>query len=134
MRNFVVLLSIASVLACPYECAAKLAAAQTIGSDQRPACCDRCQAHETTVPVKDQTPAPLAPNEDGRWCLCEGAVFDAGSRSVVDDAEQVSLWTWVVSPVEMLENDTPMPSFECVYSPPPLSGRFTRIAIRSLLL
>lgn len=134
MRTLVVLLSIASVLACPYACAVKLAAAQAIGNDQRSVCCKQCQARETTAPIQDQAPTSPAPDEDGCWCLCEGAVFDAGSRLLVDDSVQASLWTWVTGPVKAPDVDAPTPGSDFAVSPPPVSGRLMRIAIRSLLL
>jgi hypothetical protein len=134
MRTLVVLLSIAAVLACPYQCAVKLAAAQGIGVDQKPACCEQCQARETTQQDQNQTPTSPGPDEDGCWCLCEGAVFDAGSRSLVDDSVQVSLWTWASGLAESPDDAAPTPSFDCAGLPPPLDGRLTRIAIHSLLL
>ncbi|MFN0018619.1 MAG: hypothetical protein ACKVP0_10190 [Pirellulaceae bacterium] len=133
MRTIVVFLSIASLLACPYECAVKQAAAQACGTGHQPDCCDQCQARETTEPSDSQAPPP-APNEDGRWCLCDGVVFDVAARPVVDHSFDVSLWTWVCGPAEVLDFAVPMPSVDSASLPPPLDGRLTRIAIHSLLL
>lgn len=134
MRNLVVLLSIAAVLACPYECAVKLAAAQAISSDAKPACCEECEAHRPTTPAGDPTPNTPAPDEDGRWCLCEGAVFDAGARSPVDDSVQVTLWIGSAGLAEFSAISASAPQFERSASPPTMGGRFMRIAICSLLL
>jgi hypothetical protein len=73
MRPFVSALTIAALLLCPYECAVKSAQAQSRTSVPQPACCSQCQARQ----AKESPPArPLpAPSEDGRSCVCEGAVF-----------------------------------------------------------
>ena len=134
MRNIVVLLAIVSVLACPYECAVKLAAAQVMGGDKVAACCDKCRTRETTAPVNDHTPSPPAPDEDGRWCLCEGVVFDPGARSLIDDSVEASLGTWAIGSAKLLNANAPTPNVDCAALPPPLDGRLTRISIRSLLL
>lgn len=134
MQTVVVFLSIASVLACPYDCAVKVAAAQAMRSDHKPACCKRCRTSETTEPTNNPTPESPAPVEDGRWCLCEGAVLCATARFSVDDSLQVSLWTWVSGTAETLDIATHLPSIDRAELPPPLDGRLTRIAMHSLLL
>jgi hypothetical protein len=134
MRNLVVLLSIAAVLACPYECAVKLAAAQAIGSDAKAACCEECEAHRPATPTGDPTPNAPTPDEDGRWCLCEGAVFDAGARSLVDDSVQVTLWIGNAGLAEYSAISATAPRFERSTPPPTMAGWPMRIAICSLLL
>jgi hypothetical protein len=134
MRSLIVLLSITAILVCPHLCAVKYAAAQAMGGDGKPACCDKCEAHRPTTPIDDPARNTPAPDEDGRWCLCEGAVFDAGSRSLVDDSVQVTLWIGNSEFAELSAVSVPAPRFERTTSPQSLDGRSVRIAIRSLLL
>jgi hypothetical protein len=133
MRNLVVLLTIAVVLACPYQCAIKLSAAVAIGSNAKPACCEDCEPGQPTLPAGQPTPNAPAP-EDGRSCLCEGAVFDAGVRSPVDDLVHVFLWGGIAGFSEFSAIPTSAPKLERSIPRPTMDGSFTRIAICSLLL
>jgi hypothetical protein len=134
MRRLIIAITSASVLACPYQCAVSVAAARALGSDQQPACCDDCRADKPRGPMRDQAPPPRAPLDDGRWCLCEGVVFDAGPRSPVDAIWLVSLWQWMPGRAEFLAVAPFPPHFAGAGLAPPLQGRLTRIALCSLLL
>jgi hypothetical protein len=142
MRTFIVYLAIVALLVCPYDCAAKLASAESPGDDARTSCCETCRGREMTeTPASsgqrsnsDREPAQPRPSEDGRFCLCEGAVFDATQRSPAVAVLEFSLLAWADLAV------TP-PLAPCAPSvdhadPPPnhQGGRLTRIALRSLLL
>lgn len=126
---------IAALLICPYECAVRLAAAQTLGNDANSACCERCrarQADESTVPNQERLPLP---SEDGRYCLCEGAVFDAAARSPLEPSLQSILWIEVSDSAQTPMHGLSVTRFDRGQLPPPENaGRLARIAIRSLLL
>jgi hypothetical protein len=138
MRTILVYLTIVSLLLCPYDCAVKSAAAQAIGSLDRSACCESCRARataETPNPASERQPQEPTPAEDGRSCLCEGAVFDAAARSSADTSSQVSFWIGAVDSAVTLGLTTPPPSANRVDPLPPHDGgRLTRIAICSLLV
>ncbi len=136
MRTAVILLSVFSVLACPYDCAMMQAPAQAIEieNDSQPACCKHCQARANNETANHPTPAAPPSDEEGRSCFCEGAVFDVAFRTMVDDTLDVSLWTWVVDAVDVPGISQPVTSVDHDNLPPPVDGRLTRIAIRSLLL
>ena len=135
MRTLLIYLMIAALLICPYECAARLAAAQTPGNDAHSACCERCQvrkADESSVPDHERLPAP---SEDGRSCLCEGAVFDVAVRSPLELSLQSVLWVEACDSAQVPMQGLSVTSFDRGQLPlPEDAGRLTRIAIRSLLL
>jgi hypothetical protein len=133
MRNLTVLLSLAVVVACPYVCTVRLAAAHAIGSSAKPACCEHCESHRP-APMGDPTPHAPSSSEDGRLCLCGGAVFDAGVRLAVDDSAQVTLWVGTAGAAESSAISIPARRLERSTSPPTVDGRLMRIAICSLLL
>lgn len=143
MRTIIVYLAIAALLLCPYDCAAKLAAARSLGSDDHVACCEKCRSRESSETPhstgqgseSDRHPARPLPSEDGKSCLCEGAVFDAATRSPADAVLEFSHLSWVadvaVTPslaifAPSVDRDGPPPNQQ--------GGRLTRIVIRSLLL
>ncbi len=143
MRTFIVYLAIAALLLCPYDCALNLAAAESSSNENRVVCCENCRARElaTTPPSSsrdsrdDRSPAPLKPSEDGKSCLCEGAVFDATIRSPADAVLEFSLLSWVADVAVMPSLAVFTPSVDRSGPPPSEeSGRITRIVIRSLLL
>jgi hypothetical protein len=135
MRTFFIYLMIAALLLCPYECAVRLAAAQTTGNDTHAACCEQCQARqaeEPTAPDHEQLPAP---SEDGRSCLCEGAVFDATARSPLKLSLQAFLWIEASNSAQTPTHGLSVMRFDRGEWPEAeASGRLARIAIRSLLL
>ncbi len=135
MRTFLIYLMLATLLICPYECAVRLAAAQTPGNDANSACCERCrvrQADESRAPDHERLPAP---SEDGRCCLCEGAVFDAAARSPLELSLQSVLWFEVSDSAQTPTHGLAVMSFDRGdWAKAEASGRLTRIAIRSLLL
>jgi hypothetical protein len=142
MRTIIVYLSIVALLVCPFDCAAKLAAAESPGDDARTACCETCRVRELAeAPVSsgrrsngDHDPAQPRPSEDGRFCLCEGAVFDATTRSPAVAMLEFSLLAWVDLAVTP-SLATCAPSADQADLPPnPQGGRLTRITLRSLLL
>lgn len=84
MHAFSVLLLIASILACPYQCAVKLvdAAAPAV----QKTCCNHCQSQrDHACPPGSDQDRP-ASDDDGVTCFCEGAMFDVASRYTLDDA------------------------------------------------
>jgi hypothetical protein len=143
MRTIIVYLAIAALLVCPYDCAAKFAAAQAGGSKVRTSCCEKCRARELSeLPsssgqrsTDDRDPARPRPSEDGKSCLCEGAVFDAATRLPTDAVLEFSLLSWVADVAAKPSLAAFTPSFDHAGPPPSeLGGRLTRIAIRSLLV
>lgn len=143
MRSIIVYLVIAALLMCPYDCALKVAAAQSLGNDDHVACCEKCRVRELSetpsssgerLPV-ERGPSEPAPSEDGRFCLCEGAVFDATTRSPADTVLEFSLSSWVAD-VAFAPCPVSFPPSVDRVGPPPNDegGRFARIVIRSLLL
>lgn len=61
------------------------------------ACCEHCRtssdlAHDE-VPARDNQPAN---DNDGGWCMCEGAIFDVGSRQVLNDVV-ISSWELAIA-------------------------------------
>ncbi len=136
MRTFIVYLAIVALLACPYDCAVKYAAAQSVRSEQPIACCNQCQAHESSAgSPAGQTKHPPKPSDDGKSCLCEGAVFDAAVRSDVEIELQCSLLLWCAEIVVTPSLVSFSPDLE-IAGPPidEVGGRSMRIAMRSLQL
>jgi hypothetical protein len=143
MRTFIVYLVIVALLVCPYDCAVKLAAAQSPANDDPAGCCEACQAHELSASLMtsderlpaERDPSQPAPSEDGKSCLCEGAVFDVTARSPADAVLECSLLSWAAAVTAVPSLAFSAPSVE-VDGPPLIhkGGRLTRIAIRSLLL
>ncbi len=84
MHAFSVLLLIASILACPYQCAVKLV--DSAAPAVQKACCDHCESQRNNAcpPGSDQDRP--ASDDDGVTCFCEGAIFDVASRYTLDDA------------------------------------------------
>jgi hypothetical protein len=134
MRTAVILLSVFSVLACPYDCAVMHAFAQRIEQESKPACCKHCEARAKSETSNRSKPSAPASDEDGRQCFCEGAVFDAATQTMMEDTLDVSLWTWLVDAVEISGIDQSLTSIDHASLPPPVVGRLTRIEIRSLIL
>jgi hypothetical protein len=136
VRTFIVYLGIAALLVCPYDCAVKYAAAQSVGGENEIACCERCAAHEAA----EHSPAGSGehqpkPADDGKNCLCEGAVFDGVTRSDVEIVLQCSLLPCIA--------DTAVAPSLVSFSPglkgggTPIDdegGRSMRISMRSLQL
>jgi len=134
MRLVLVILGIASALACPYECALKRAAADTLTGDQTIRCCEQCESRGGDTPADDHVPGAPAPDEDGRWCLCEGAVFGFDARSTMDGSDRASVWIGGSGSSEAVDVATSPPSIEDAAKAPPPVGRQTRIVLHSLLL
>lgn len=143
MRTIIVYLAIVALLLCPYDCAVKLAAAESLGNENHVACCEKCRARESSEirsstdrgSPSDPDPAQPIPSEDGKSCLCEGAVFDAATRSSADAVLEFSLLSWVADSAEMPSLALFAPRVNRAGLPPnEEGGRLTRIAIRSLLL
>ncbi|MEX2176630.1 MAG: hypothetical protein WD872_19850 [Pirellulaceae bacterium] len=143
MRTIIVYLAIAALLMCPYVCAAKLAGAGSLGNEDQVACCQTCRARELSQTQNssgqrspgDRDPAQPRPSEDGKSCLCEGAVFDSTTRSPADAVLEFSLLARVADMATTPSLAPFAPSVD--RAGPPLNkdgGRLTRIAIRSLLL
>lgn len=134
MRNLVVLLTIVAVLACPYECMAKSAAAYSNSGMVELDCCEACHLSRPSLPSDQHDSHPPAPDEDGCWCLCEGAVFDVGARPQVNEFLKVALWVRDANSAKLANQSLPALSRDDLDWPPPIGGQSFRIAIHSLLL
>lgn len=143
MRTIIVYLAIVALLLCPYDCAVKLAAAESLGNEKQVACCEKCrtrESFETTSSTdrgspSDPDPARPIPSKDGKSCLCEGAVFDAATRSSADAVLEFSLLlSWAADSAETPSLALFAPSVDRAGLPNEEGGRLTRIVIRSLLL
>ena len=140
MHKLLVYQAILGVFLCPYSCAVREMAARAPAEKSASAgCCERCrmrQLAESEDPVQDRGPSDQDdPSEDGRSCLCEGAVFDATARSPADSLLETSLWALLVDSAEMPEVTRPDWFPQHLGQPPPLGGgRQVRIAVQSFLL
>ena len=133
MRAVVILVSVFVVLLCPHECAVRQAMARGLEDTGSIACCEHCAARPPMRAAEDRAPAAPVDEEDSRPCFCEGAVFDVHPGTLVDDAWEVSLCTWIDDADEQLGNLQSSLSFDR-WALPALNGRLTRIEIGSLRL
>ena len=133
MHPFNVYLTVAALLLCPYDCAVKSALARSVGDKTEHVCCEQCQSESATE--EKETPEPTDPANDGRSCLCEGAVFDASVRTVQETLLFSFLWAPVVFSTTQVELSNPV-RIACDASQPPplLSGWERRVLILSLVL
>jgi hypothetical protein len=128
MHKILVHLAIVGLLLCPYDCAAREAAARLTGDNQAAAaCCQKCRERQ------QQSPTPR-PSEDGKSCICEGAMFDAAAAGPVVPPLDATLWAVIVDPVTMPELTSPDWIALHTGPPPLLGGRQVRIAVQSFLL
>jgi hypothetical protein len=134
MRLVLVILGVASALACPYECAGKWASAQTMTSDQTLRCCKQCEPRGDEMPADNHVPRAPAPNEDGHWCLCEGAVFGSAARPIVDGSDRDSVWIGGSGSSETIGIAGPTLGIDDAAKLPLPGGKQLRIMIHSLLL
>ena len=133
MSSPVVYLIVVALLLCPYDCAVKSALARTMGTHEEIGCCENCQAELDSEEAS--TPKPLEPANDGRSCLCEGAVFDASLRSTQDILFLATLWAaQVVSTANVGVSQPLRTNFELREVPPICSGKARRIEMLSLVL
>ena len=133
MRSFVILFTILSLLACPYDCAVKVSAMHLMGVKQ-PACCDNCQANKESDSTDHQAPETPTPDKDGHSCLCEGAVFIAADQWQFDDAMSVAIVTVLLGDLDVISIVQPTRTLNSEGHHPPSGGRQTRIVFGSLLL
>ena len=142
-RVVFVLLTIAGIVACPFECMAK-SAGMCAPARQRVEECSCCQhvqnrASETATaigPVEPQRRDPAHPGGCGCSCLCKGAVNTA-SVPKVDLGEQMALSVWFdTSPIAHVDASVPSLTFSGEGPPVPKlgSGRMIRLVLGSLLL
>jgi hypothetical protein len=143
MRSLIVYLAIAALLWCPYDCALKAAAAQSFANWDRAGCCDNCRERQRASEAAmadcrapgDDSSAPERPSEDGKACLCDGAVFDAASRFAVDTDLEISQLPWVADDLGLCSPVGCVQGLDCVGPPPRLeAGRSLRVSLGSLLL
>jgi hypothetical protein len=140
MRTLIVCLTVAALLACPLDCAARLATAQSAGANQL-ACCAKCRGKEsapTPAPSSKRLPAGQLPSqptpcEDGKDCLCEGAVIDATARAAVDDALRGFLLACPTN-AHALSVAAGKPCLTVTEPPLPAGGSFARIVLCALVL
>lgn len=85
MHSLIVSLLLSLTLACPYECAIKLAAAQA-SSSKAEVCCENCQARTNVAHEDAPVPGNLPSSDEDGWCMCKGVVFDASGQRLFDDA------------------------------------------------
>jgi hypothetical protein len=134
MRTVLVYIAIAALLLCPYHCAVKRAAAQTLRSEVTQACCAECLARQNSIPRAPVDPQSPGPDEGSRSCFCEGAAFDAQARVEISHPQSVH-WTWVIDPCASLGSSLMLAHGDREIRPPPDEGGLaTRITICSLLL
>ena len=144
MRSFIVYLTIAALQLCPYNCAVEWNATHGALDGGGRACCAQCLAREDSnvaFPGHDQSaqhPAPdkhPAPDQDGRSCLCEGAVFAAAAQGCYATSLQDFLWIGMTDPAERQGLASLTATATCgSISPPQAGGLAARIALCSLVL
>lgn len=134
-RWFVVLLLIATLVACPFRCGGAFgvasAAEPTTSADETPTCsCDCCRRSTSRA---DDPAAPLPADCDCNGCVCEGAVLPEKVKFVAEDAP-VALIAATLPPA-IAAADAGL-SAGVVAAPDPglPDGRTLRVLHRSLLL
>jgi hypothetical protein len=135
MRTFVAILCLATVIACPYECAIRRVAAAYAPGEAIDACCEGCcSEHEDANSSQDESPQAPLPQEDGVHCFCEGALFCSASEADLDLEVQVVFVPWAESALapklvsRTLVHETLVPNLAI------LDSKSMRIALRSLQL
>ena len=134
-RAVQVLLTVAGILACPFQCMAR------VGDYRAPAekraACSCCQHRQDpadesdpgTSPVEPQRRGPAHPEGCGCTCLCKGAVETAGVPKV-DLGEQMALAAWLDTSVaaQVDAGASAIPSFKA--GPPEQSSLPSRPAVQ----
>ena len=142
MRSAVVVLAIVALVVCPHDCAAKSVVLQASPTAAAPVCCGHCQHAPLPVdtlptkrPESEPIPAGPQPSEDGKSCLCEGAIFDVATRGEVDAAvglaflacpSDIAITPSLASRISRVRGRGALPLMPV--------GRLARIALRSLQL
>jgi hypothetical protein len=137
-----VLLTVAGILACPFQCMAKIGG-HSVPAEQ-PAACPCCQhrqdpADETdsgTNTAEPQPRGPAHPEGCDCQCFCNGAL-DTAQVPKLDLGEKGTLAAWLdASPAAQVDAGAYSPlSFHAGPPPPKIgSGRMIRLALASLLL
>ena len=134
MRSFLAILTIVALLACPLDCAAKYAIARVAGGETQAACCDHCQESHPCDTSESPAAPQQTPDQDGRCCVCEGAIFVATDPTLIDGTFETATWTWLDTPVDLLGTNNIQASEARVGVPPPWQGIERRIAIHSFLI
>ena len=137
MRSILSILIIAAVLICPFDCAVKRSLAQSAagmaGSAQTKDCCSNCghQQHEAdpipSEPTKD-------PSQDGRCCVCEGAILATIEQATETFSYLVLHWVALETPKAICQQGFSAHPLEDGTALPQLLGRERRISMLSLLL
>lgn len=99
MRNFVVILTIVAIFACPLECATKVAADCVTDDNPPTTCCmqcnpKKCEADLGAIPFQASTPDSPAQGEECGWCLCKGGMLIAGPRFSTSFTDVFYLGSW----------------------------------------
>jgi hypothetical protein len=132
--------AILGILLCPYHCVAKQALLRA-RADHAVAsgCCEQCrcrQQAETAIPAEAPGDSePLDPCEDGRSCICEGAVFDApGKGPAAPLLEFAHFAAAIDSAIAGAQSPPTAPARDLRHAPPWESGQQIRIATQSFLI
>ena len=137
MHKILVYLAIVGILLCPYDCAVREAAARATNGDAKcSSCCHHCPCQPDNCPAHSEDPSDQeGPCDDGRSCLCEGAVFDVSARSMTNSLLEFSLWAPAVDSAETPRLTEPDWYAQRMVKPPPADGgRQLRIVVQSFLL
>ena len=132
-----VLLTVATILVCPFTCMAKVGA-QDAPAEQRVgcSCCHHRQAPAAERPIEPERRGPVDPEGCNCTCLCKGAV-ETSEAPKVDPGEQTAPVAWLDSSL-ITQADTAFASLpSSAEGPPPSrfdSGRMLRLVLASLLL
>jgi hypothetical protein len=126
MRALTILLTIATLLACPYGCLGELGGS-TSAVSASPPCCGKCSP--ASLPARDDQ----LPSGDscGLACLCEGAVLVANGVDL-EPPEEV-LFERPLDDSVALSHAAATAFFSDVHEGCSLHGSSLRIALRSFL-
>ncbi len=134
MRSLIIALAIAGVLLCPYECAVRAAASMALSPvNTHVACCEKCR--QTQAAEQQQSPKQDHPRQDGRSCLCEGAVLDAASHHDLDGLQFATHAATVIDATQLGDRCTKTSERDEDLRPPRFGGgRQVRVWIHSFLI
>lgn len=134
MRSFLAIIAVIALLACPMDCAAKYAIARTAGEDTIAACCDHCRENHTSDTSENPAAPEQKPEQDGRCCVCKGAIFVATDLTQINGQFESDTCTWIDAPVDSVGKNHVQILEARVGVPPPWQGIEWRIAIHSLII
>lgn len=141
MRTIPLYLAIGAILICPYACALRDAAAQSLHIKWS-ACCEKCRVVDQCEESpsgddcgREHLPKQPTPSDDGKSCFCGGAIFDASTRASADVVQPSFILSCVADVAEMPAFAGLSELVSCTAPPFDNYGRLSvRLAIGSLLL